>query len=116
MTAQQGDIVELLPCPFCGRHMLIRTHSAFHPVGQISQCWLETAGEHGPYELDEDDYPSWNRRAPPTDAQVERAAEAMFAIYRTDNEPTWDTLRDSGQARWKAMTRVALQASREEGV
>ncbi|MBL8582822.1 MAG: hypothetical protein JNL61_11425 [Rhizobiaceae bacterium] len=61
MTSSPATESALLPCPFCDAQMRVREHSAFHPV---NDCWLATAGEHGTYELDESDYPAWNRRPP----------------------------------------------------
>lgn len=61
---------QLLPCPFCGARMKVRAHSSFHPDPSecdllgIEPCWLSEAGEHTAYELDEHDYPAWNRRTP----------------------------------------------------
>lgn len=61
MTSSPATESALLPCPFCNAQMRVREHSAFHPE---NDCWLATAGEHGTYELDEIDYPAWNRRPP----------------------------------------------------
>jgi hypothetical protein len=65
MTSPADAAIPLEPCAHCGVMLNRVTRSAFHPT---NACWLSG------YELDDSDYPAWNRRAPaePTEAQVER--------------------------------------------
>jgi hypothetical protein len=74
---------DLLPCPFCGARMIVRQRSAFHPGGSglvTSECWLAD------YELDEHDYPSWNRRTP---------ASTVLPEARSADTPTSPNAREA---------------------
>lgn len=85
MTDPLEKAATLRECPYCGAEMLVRTHSAFHPVKTISegQCWLQFAGEYAStYELHERDYAAWNRRASPPPAAAPEIEPKR--IYQTE--------------------------------